>query len=222
MGKMIELVSGDGFKFGAYVAEPAGKPRGALLVIQEIFGVNQHIKAVTDGYAADGYLAIAPALFDRGHKGFEVGYTQADIEAGRATVQKLEWKNTMADVAVTIAHVKHAGRVGITGYCWGGTVSWNAACNADGIACAVPYYGGGIPGMAEQQPKVPVMFHWGETDHSIPMDAVRKIEAAHPECISYVYAAGHGFNCNERGSWDEAAAKTARERTIAFLQKHVG
>ena len=222
MGSMIELASKDGFKFSAWKSEPAGKPRGAVVVVQEIFGVNSHIKQVTDGYAADGYLAIAPAFFDRYQPGFDVGYTPAEIETARGLMGKVNWDWTMADLAAGIAAVKSAGKVGVVGYCWGGTVAWKAACENADVACAAPHYGGGIVGMMALQPKVPVMCHWGETDHAIPMEGVRKFEAAHPGVQSFVYAAGHGFNCDQRGSYDAASAKLARERTIEFLKKHVG
>jgi len=222
MGKMIELTAADGHKFAAYIAEPAGKPRGALVVVQEIFGVNAHIKEVTDGFAADGYLAIAPAFFERKERGFDHGYTQADIDAGRTIAMSLNWDETMRDAQAAIDHVKHAGKVGIVGYCWGGTTSWVAAARANGLSCAAPYYGGGIPNMTSEQPKVPVQFHWGETDHAIPMDAVRKVEAAHPTQTSYVYPAGHGFLCDHRGSFHGESRDLARSRTIEFFRKHIG
>ncbi len=222
MGTMIELKAADGHKFAAYVAEPKGKARGALVVVQEIFGVNTHMKAVTDAFAEDGYLAICPAFFDRKERGIELGYQQADIDRGRGIAMSLDWKNTIADVSAAIAHVKGAGKVGIVGYCWGGTVAWAAACDASGLACSAPFYGGGISNMADKQPKVPVMFHWGETDHAIPMEAVRKVEAAHPNQTSYVYPAGHGFNCDHRGSWHADSAKLARSRTVEFFRKHIG
>lgn len=222
MGTTIELKAADGHKFAAYVAEPKGKARGALVVVQEIFGVNTHMKAVTDAFAEDGYLSICPAFFDRKERGIELGYQQADIDRGRGIAMSLDWKNTVADVNAAIAHVKGAGKVGIVGYCWGGTVSWVAACEASGLVCSAPFYGGGIANMVDKQPKVPVMFHWGETDHAIPMDAVRKVEAAHPTATSHVYPAGHGFNCDHRGSWHADSAKLARSRTIEFFRKHIG
>jgi carboxymethylenebutenolidase len=221
MGTMIELTAADGHKFAAYRAEPQGKPRGALVVVQEIFGVNSHVKQVADGFAADGYLAIAPAFFDRKERGIDLGYQQADIDRGRGIAMSLDWNNTIKDVDAAIANVKGAGKVGIVGYCWGGTVAWVAAARAAGLVCSVPYYGGGIANMTDESPKVPVMFHWGETDHAIPMDAVRKVEAAHPSQQSYVYPSGHGFNCDHRGSYHADSAKLARGRTIEFLRKHI-
>jgi carboxymethylenebutenolidase len=222
MGKTIELTSSDGFKLGAYRADPSGKAKGGIVLVQEIFGVNHHIKAVADGYAADGYAVIAPAYFDRVQKGFDVGYGQADMEQARAIPPKMDWGKVAADTQAAVSELKAAGKVAVIGYCWGGTVAWLSACKVDGVAAAIAYYGGGIPGMVNDKPRVPMMAHWGEKDHAIPMDAVKKVEAAHPGVQSFVYPAGHGFNCDERGSFDAASAKQARERTIDFLKKHVG
>ena len=222
MGSFIELVAADGHKLAAYRCEPAGKPRGGLVVVPEIFGVNSHIRAVADGYAADGYLAIAPALFDRAQRNYDTGYTQPDIQAGVAIMQSLQWDNTLADIAAAIASAKSAGKVGVVGYCFGGTAAWLASARLPGLACAVPYYGGSIPKFIDETPKCPVMFHFGETDHSIPLEAAQKVAAAHPEAISCFYKAGHGFNCDQRGSFDAASSKLARERTVEFLRKHVG
>ena len=222
MGKTIELTASDGHKLLAYRAEPAGKPRGGLIVAMEIFGVNSHIRSVADGYAADGYLALAPALFDRAQRGYETGYSQDEIQRGIAMIQKINLDDTLKDVAAALHNVASAGKVGIVGYCWGGTVAWQAACSLSGLHCAVPYYGGGIPGLIGLKPRCPVMFHWGETDHSIPLDQARAFAAAHPDQAHHFYAAGHGFNCDQRASYDAAAAKLARQRTLEFLAKHLG
>ncbi len=222
MGTTIELTAADGHKLSAYLAEPKGKAHGALVVVQEIFGVNKHMKEVTDGFAADGYLSICPAFFDRKERNFDLGYTQADIDAGRTIAMSLDWDNTIADAQAGIDRVKSAGKVGIVGYCWGGTTAWVAASRAKGLSCSAAFYGGGISNMTDEKPKVPVMFHWGETDHAIPMEAVRKVEAAHPTQKSYVYPAGHGFNCDHRGSYHAESAKLARSRTIEFFQKNIG
>lgn len=222
MGKMIELKAADGHTFSAYRAEPPGKPRGALVLVQEIFGVNNHIRAVADEYASDGYLVIAPALFDRVQRGYETGYEPEEIEASRKVMQSMKWDNALADVAAAAAELKAAGKVGVVGYCWGGTVAWLAATRLPGFACSVPYYGGGIPGFGAEQPRCPTMCHWGETDHAIPIEAVRKVEATHPGVISYVYPGGHGFNCSQRGSYNAQSAALARSRTLEFLQKHIG
>ena len=222
MGTMIELKAADGHAFGAYRCEPAGKPRGGLVVVQEIFGVNSHIRAVADGYAADGFLVVAPAIFDRARRNYETGYTQADIEASVAIMQGLKWENTLADIAAAIENAKTVGKVGIVGYCFGGAAAWMACSRLSGLACAVPYYGGAIPNLIAEQPKCPVMFHWGETDQSIPLEAAKKVAAAHPQAVSHYYKAGHGFNCDHRGSYHAESAKLARERTLEFLRKHLG
>jgi carboxymethylenebutenolidase len=223
MGKMIELTAADGHKFSAYRAEPAGKPKGAVIVIMEIFGVNSHIKAVADGYAADGYVAIAPAMFDRWHPGLDVGYTGADLDTARAAMQKAKLDEAIKDVTATLNEVKSAGKVGIVGYCWGGTCAWKSASSVDGLSCAIAYYGGGVPGLIGDKPKVPVMFHWGETDGSIPLEKAKEVAAAHSDQIHYFYpGAGHGFNCDQRASYNADAAKLAKQRSLEFLAKHVG
>ena len=222
MGKSIDLTAADGHHLGAYVAEPSGSPRGAIVVIQEIFGVNSHIRGVADGYAADGFLAIAPAMFDRVQRGFESGYTQPEIQRGVAMMQKIGWDAAMHDVRAALAAVTHAGKVGIVGFCWGGTTSWVAAARVDALSAAVAYYGGGIYGLIDEQPKCPMLLHFGETDTSIPIDKARAIAKAHPDATAHYYAAGHGFNCDQRASYDKAAAQLARERTVAFFQKYVG
>ena len=222
MGTMIQLTAADGHKFSAYRVEPKGKPKGAIIVVMEIFGVNSHIKKVTDEYAADGYLAIAPAMFDRVHPGLDVGYGPEDLEIGRAAMKKVSLDDAMKDITATMKNIESAGKIGIVGYCWGGTAAWKAACNLPGITCAAPYYGGGIPGLTAEKPKCPVMFHWGETDHSIPLEKAKEVAAAHKDQTHHFYAAGHGFNCDQRGSYSAEASKVARERTLEFLAKHVG
>jgi carboxymethylenebutenolidase len=222
MGTIIQLTAADGHKFSAYRAEPAGKPKGAIIVVMEIFGVNSHIKKVTDDYAADGYLAIAPAMFDRVQPGLDIGYTPPDIEVGRGIMQKMKMDDAMKDVAAAMQNVASAGKIGIVGYCWGGTVAWKAASTLAGIVCAVPYYGGGVPGLIGEQPKCPVMFHWGETDQSIPLDKAKEVVAAHKNQTHYFYAAGHGFNCDHRGSYNAECSKLARTRTLEFFAKYVG
>lgn len=222
MGKMIELTAGDGHKLAAYRAEPKGKPRGALIVVQEIFGVNSHIKSIADGYAADGYLAIAPAFFDRVERGLDIGYTPADIERGRAFIPKMQWDKVINDASAAKDNVKSAGKIGIVGYCWGGTVSWMAASRLAGLAAAVTYYGGGITANSGEKPKCPVMSHWGETDQAIPIEGVKKFLGEHPEVTSFIYPAGHGFNCDQRGSYHADSAKLARTRSLEFLRKHIG
>jgi carboxymethylenebutenolidase len=223
MGSFIELTAEDGHRLSAYRAEPSGKPRGGIVVIQEIFGVNSHIKAVADGYARDGYLVIAPAMFDRAQRNYDTGYSQPEIEAGRKIMANLDWANTMKDATAAVAAAKSAGKVGMVGYCWGGTVTWLAAARVSGLSCSAPHYGGGMPNFIAEKPKCPVMAHFGELDQSPTLEQAKAIAAAHPEIQAYFYAgAGHGFNCDHRGSYNAEAAKLARERTLAFFRQHVG
>jgi len=222
MAGFIDLTSADGHTFKAYVAHPTGTPRGALIVAPEIFGINSHIRAVADGYAADGYLAIAPALFDRAQRGYETGYSQPEIQAGIAVMQKVAIDDAMKDITTCVAHGSSAGRVGIVGYCWGGTLAWVAAARVTGLACAVPYYGGGMPGFIGEAPKCPVMMQFGEQDTSPTLEQARAIAAAHPQHQAHFYPAGHGFNCDQRGAYDAASAQLARTRALAFFAQHLG
>jgi carboxymethylenebutenolidase len=227
MGQFIDLQAADGFRFPAYVAQPAGQPRGGIVVLQEIFGVNAHIRAVTDGYAAAGYLAVAPSNFHRVKPGVELGYGPDDMAAGmalKAQVEALPAPGVLQDIQAAIHHAARAGKVGIVGYCWGGLLTWRAACLLEGLSAAVPYYGGGITSETEiaRQPRCPVLAHFGEQDHWIPLDTVEAFKRAHPEVEVHIYPAHHGFNCDQRGSWDAQAAQLARERTLAFFARHVG
>jgi carboxymethylenebutenolidase len=222
MGKTVELAAADGHKFAVYRADPAGKPRGAIVVVQEIFGVNGHMRRVTDGFAAAGYLALSPALFDRTKRGVELGYDPAAIAAGRELRGAVGDDGPLADVQATIDLAASGGKVAVIGYCWGGTLAYLAATRLKGLSCAVGYYGGGIAAASGEKTRVPVMLHFGDSDQSIPLSDVDKVRAAHPEITTYVYKAGHGFNCDERGSYDAASAKTALDRTLAFLKDHIG
>ncbi len=222
MGESITLIAEDGHRLSAYRAAPKGTPRGGLVVIQEIFGVNSHIRNLTDGFAADGYVALAPALFDRVERGFETGYGPQDIERGRAVRGKLAIEEALKDVRVAVNELAKAGlSVGVVGYCFGGTMAWLAATRIDGVAAAVGYYGGGIADAANERPRCPVMLHFGETDASIPPEHHKKVAAAHPEIPIHIYPAGHGFSCDERGSYHEPSARTARDRTMEFFRTHV-
>lgn len=221
-GSFIELVSGDGHRFAAWQSTPAGKPRGAVVIAQEIFGVNAHIRAVTDSYAADGYLTIAPALFDRVERDYDTGYSPPEIDAGAAISRKIGMDTALKDVAACVAHGSPAGKVGIIGYCWGGTVAWVAAARLPGLACSVPYYPGGIADFADEQPKCPVMFNFAEKDRKPTAVQARAIAARHPSAIAHFYDAGHGFNCDLRSAFDAASSALARERTLAFLAQHLG
>ena len=222
MGTQISLTASDGFKLGGYRADPAGKPKGGLVVIQEIFGVNHHVRSLCDRFAALGYASVAPAVFDRMTPNFECGYTPAEIENARTFIPKIDWAAMMRDTTAAIDAVKGAGKVGIVGYCMGGSVAFLAAGKLDGLSCAIGYYGGAIAKNADQKPKVPTLLHFGDQDHSIPMSDVDIVKQKRPDCEIYVYHAGHGFSCDERGSYDEAAHKQALERTLAWLGRNVG
>jgi carboxymethylenebutenolidase len=221
MGTTLELAAADGHRFAAYRADPPGKPRGGLVVVQEIFGVNSHIRSMADGFAADGYVAIAPALFDRVERGLDIGYSQPEIERGRALMQKMSMDDALKDVAAAMKAIASSGKIGIVGYCWGGTVAWVSAAKLDGLACSSPYYGGGILANKDLKPRCPVLFHFGETDHAIPIDEVQALKTARPELAFHIYPAGHGFNCDQRGSYHAESAKRARERTLAFFRQYI-
>lgn len=226
MGTFIDLKAADGFEFPAYVASPAGQPKGGIVVLQEIFGVNSHIRSIADGYAAQGYLAVAPATFHRVRPGVDIGYTAEDMAAGsalKAAVEALPAPGVMRDIQAAITHARQAGKVGVVGYCWGGLLTWRCACTLEGLSAAVPYYGGGMTTPAEiaRKAKVPVLAHFGEKDHWISLASVEAFKKAHPEVEVHIYAADHGFNCDQRASFDAAAAKLARERSLAFFAKHL-
>lgn len=223
MGTQISLTASDGFKLGGYRADPPGAPKGGLVVIQEIFGVNHHIRSLCDRFAAQGYASVAPAVFDRIQPNFECGYTPAEVEIGRSFIPKIDWAAMMRDTAAAADAVKGAGKVGIVGYCMGGSVAFLAACNLDGLACAIGYYGGAIARSADSKPKVPTLLHFGDQDHSIPMSDVEIVKQKRPDCEVHVYhGAGHGFSCDERGSFNEAAHKEALGRTLTWLTRYVG
>ncbi len=219
MGQHIELHAGDGFKPTAYLATPPGKARGGIVIAQEIFGLTKHIRSVVDQYAAAGYLSIAPALFDRVERNADVPYS--DVKAGYAIMQKLDTHAVMLDLAAAIDHVKSSGKVGIVGYCWGGTMAYLAASRLE-VDAAVAYYAGGADRYAAETPRSPILFHYGARDEHISRQARETVQAAVPHGIFHLYDADHGFNCSDRGSYDAAAAKLAFERSIEFLHEHVG
>jgi carboxymethylenebutenolidase len=225
MGTMIELTASDGHSFGAYEAEPDGKPRGGLVVVQEIFGVNAHIRRVADGFAADGYHVIAPALFDRAELGVDLGYDAADVERGRNLRQEISLDEMLLDIAACGAALGASGKVGLVGYCLGGSLALLTATRLEGFAAAVGYYGGMIAGHLDETPRIPVMLHFGEDDGGIPMADVAKIRAATEPALVQVFTyprAGHAFNRDGNKAWHEPSARLARERTLAFLREHVG
>lgn len=221
MSEAIKLKAADGHDLDAYVARPTGTPIAALIVIQEAFGVNGHIRWVTDGFANDGFLAVAPALFDRVERGVEVGYEGADRERGIAIARQLNPDNAIKDIAAAVEFAKNetGKQCGVIGYCLGGTFAWLSATRLD-VAAAVGYYGGYIGRYAPEMPRCPVMLHFGKLDKHIPKEEVDKVQAAHPEVQIFWYDADHGFDCNDRASYNPVAAKLARERSLEFLKKY--
>jgi carboxymethylenebutenolidase len=222
MAQTITLAAKDGHKLAAYRADPSGKPRGAIVVVQEIFGVNNHMRHVTDDFARQGYVAISPALFDRVEKGVELGYDPKSIGLGRDIRAKAPLDGTLADLQAAIDAVKSAGKVGVVGYCWGGGLAFLAATRLSGVAAAVGYYGGLVAAHAQEKPRVPVMLHFGDSDQSIPMSDVETVRQARPDVTTYVYKAGHGFSCDERQSYNADASNLALERTLKFFRENIG
>ena len=208
MGEHITIEGKDGFELGAYLARPQGDAKGGVLVIQEIFGVNGHIREVADGYANEGYLAIAPKIFDRIEKDIELGYEEADMGRGiELAFQKLEMETTLSDLQVAIDRLKtEQSSIGVVGYCFGGLLTWLSACQLTGVNAAASYYGGGVVNHADKKAKCPVMMHFGELDAHIPMSDVEQIRQAQPDAQVFSYDADHGFNCDHRGSYDSSAS----------------
>ena len=219
----LQLRATDGHTFQAYLAKPGGNApiRGAVVVIQEIFGVTGHIERVAEQFAAQGYLAIAPALFDRQQRGVNLPYDDDGVKVGFGYATKADTNGLMADLNAAVDAVAHAGAVGMVGYCWGGRVVYMAASRTN-IAAGVVYYGGGITQVLEPAPRCPMLFHFGKRDAHIPLADVDRIRAACPQGEFHLYDAGHGFNCADRASFDAAAAHQALQKTLAFFAKHVG
>ncbi len=216
---MIRLTASDGHELDAYEAGPADATAG-IVIIQEIFGVNAHIRDVTDRYAALGYRAVAPALFDRLERGVELGYTADTVTQGRAMRGAIDWDDTVRDVGAAVAHLAGNGPVGVVGYCYGGSLAWLAA-NALPVAAAVGYYGGQIIQFLDRTPQAPVLLHFGEVDYMIPLSDVTEISRAHPAVPVHVYpGADHGFNCDARDSYHPDAAALALECTLDFFATH--
>ncbi len=220
MGQTITLTAEDGHELSAYRADPAGAPRGGLVVIQEIFGVNAHIRSVCDRFAGAGYAAIAPAMFDRVERGVELDYNSDGVAKGREIRGGLDWDGPVRDVAAAAAAVADAGKTGAIGYCWGGSVAWLAATRLN--LPAVGDYGGQIVEFLEEPLQVPVMLHFGAEDPVIPPEDVDKSRAARPDVPVFMYQAGHGFNCDARASYNEESAKFALTRTLEFLGENLG
>lgn len=221
MGEPVRLTASDGHELDGYRARPADPRKGGVVVIQEVFGVNGHIREVCKGFAADGYEAIAPALFDRIRPGVELGYDDAGIAEGRELAAAIGWDQPMRDIDAAAKAIDPDGRVGVVGYCWGGSWAWVAGCRL-GVLCAVCYYGRHIPDLLGETPRVPILMHFGAEDASIPLDSVGRIRQAYPNIPVHVYeGAGHGFNCDHRPSFHPQAAARARERTLAFFAEHL-
>jgi carboxymethylenebutenolidase len=228
MGSIIQLTAADGALIPAYVAQPKTPAKAAVVVIQEIFGVNIHIREVADAYAQEGYLAIAPAMFQRVKPNVELGYEEADMGAGmglKTAVEALPAPGALQDIqaAIDYANQTTGGKVGIVGYCWGGLLTWRSACLLNGLSAAAPYYGGGMTTETEsgRSSKVPVMAHFAEEDKWISMESVNAFKVAHPKAKVYTYAAHHGFNCNHRGAWQAEAAALAKQRTFDFFKTYL-
>ncbi len=221
MGQTITLTAEDGHELSAYRADPDGAPRGGIVVIQEIFGVNGHIRSVCDRFAGEGYVAIAPAVFDRAERGVELEYDSDGMARGREIMGGIGLDGPLLDIAAAAAAIKDAGKVGSVGYCWGGTVAWLAATRLK--LPSVGYYGGRIVDFAGEELEVPVMLHFGKQDQMIPAEDVAKIREAAPKVPVFEYdEAGHGFNCEKRASYHEESAKFALTRTLEFLAENVG
>jgi carboxymethylenebutenolidase len=220
MGEFTTIMARDGHEFRAWLAAPAGTARGAVVVLQEVFGINRHIRSVTDSFAAEGYVAIAPSLFDRIRKGIELGYSPDESQEGRGYMMQMKPEQTLKDVSAAVNVVRHAGRIGAVGYCWGGKLAYLAACELP-VACAVVYYGGSIASLLPRAPKKPMLYHFGEQDAHIPLADVEKIRALDTNGVFHLYPAGHGFNCDERPSYHAESAALARRRTLEFLARHL-
>lgn len=222
MGSKRQLRAQDGFTFGAYEALPEGEPKGSLVVIQEIFGVNSHIREVVDGFAKSGYAAIAPQIFDRKQRNVELGYEADDMSVGfemafSGTPREL----TLMDIQATVEECSKYAPVGVVGYCFGGLLTWLAVCELYSISCGVAYYGGGIATELDRTPRVPIMMHFGELDAFIPQADIDAIKTKQPEAQVHVYPADHGFNCDHRDSYHADSANLARQRTLTFLEENL-
>ena len=222
MGELIKTIASDEHTFDAYLAQPQGMPRGGIVLIHEIFGVDTHIKNVADNYAREGYLVGVPALFDRFTSNIELGYASDEFLRGQALKAKIGNHLPLKDIAATLNLVSSSGKVGLIGYGWGGTLAWLASCKVNGLACASAYYGEGIGVLSYLRPKCPVIFHFGDMDHSVPAEEIVTIKTNQPSCSVYVYPANHGFDSKQRKSFEPTSSRIAEERTLKHLDKHLG
>lgn len=222
MGQTVTLTASDGFKLGGYRADPASAPKGAIVVIQEIFGVNSHIRNICDRLANEGYVAIAPAIFDRMEPNFESGYSPDEVAVARKFIANPDFPAMMRDTQAAVDAVKSVGPVGIVGFCLGGSIAYAAATKFSGLSAAVGYYGGMVVRFADDKPTVPTQLHFGEKDTGIPLTDVETIKAKRPDVEVFVYpGAQHGFNCDERASYDKPSADLAWQRTLACFGTHL-
>ncbi|WP_050405449.1 dienelactone hydrolase family protein [Bradyrhizobium embrapense] len=222
MGQDIKLKASDGFEFGAYRADPTSAPKGAIVVIQEIFGVNHHIRSVCDRLAEEGYVAVAPSIFDRITPNFQSGYSPDEVAEARKFVANPDFAAMLRDSQAAIDAVKSIGPVGIIGFCLGGSIAYAAATKLTGLSAAIGYYGGAIIRFADDKPAVPTQLHFGEKDAGIPLSDVETIKSKRPEVEVFIYpGAQHGFHCDERASYDKASADIAWPRSMEFFGKHL-
>lgn len=221
-GMVVTLEAADGFVFSAYRVEPRGEPRGGVVILQEIFGVNPHIRKIADMYARAGYLAIAPSLYDRVAPGAEFGYSGVDLARGIELYAQCDVNDAINDIQAAIDDVSIVGKVAVVGYCWGGQLAWRAAHATEGLSAAVMYYGGGVDKLGELTPRCPVLGHFGDRDSHIAIDRVLPLQTRYAHLVNIkIYPAEHGFNCDARASYDEPSAQLALQRTLAFLDTHL-
>lgn len=218
-GAFVDLVAADGHTLCAYRSAPEATPRGGIVVLHEIFGLNAHIREVCDSYAALGFLAVAPALFDRVERGVELAYGPASVDRGRELRAAIGWDASVRDVQAAINAAAEGGAACVVGYCWGGTLAFLAATRLTGLACAVSYYGGQTTPFAAERIRVPVLMHFGELDPRIPASDIREQARGNPDIEIHMYPADHGFNCDHRKEWQRASAELALARTLAFFER---
>ena len=223
MGERIKLTASDGFIFNAYTATPEGKPRGGVVVIQEVWGLNRWVREVVDRFARHGYLTVAPAMFDRVQMGYESdNYGPDQFQVIGELMKKFDHATALTDVEAAVKAASAGGKVGITGYCFGGATSWRAAHAGLGLTAASGYYGGGIPNYIDLEPMVPLEMHYGDKDTGIPLEQIEALKKSHPNVAVYTYDAGHGFcNSDRPNNFNEAACKKASARTLEFFHKHL-
>ena len=228
MGESMQVTAQDGHELSTYVSRPPGTPVGAVIVVQEIFGINAHIRSVADGFAREGYVAIAPALFDRYERGVELKYEGEDMQKAYGLYQKLSPDTALLDVAAAFTKLKEEDhtRIAVVGFCYGGFLTWLTATRGEAYgmtpACCVGYYAGGIGSVAEEEPNCPVLLHFGANDSHIGPEQIEAVREAHPEVEICIYeGAQHGFNCDARAAFHPEQARIARERTLSFLKTHM-